>query len=359
MKNRLSLRALNRATLARQHLLKRSKQHGPLEMIEQLAGMQAQVAWPPFVGLWSRLESFDRASLLTLLHARKVVRATAMRGTLHYLSAKDYSALRPPLQPGLTKGMLSILRDRLKGADLDEVFTRARAFFAKPQPFDALRDHLAAWFPKQDERALAYAARLHLPLIQLPDDSRWGYPPASDFGLGPRFGKDDAPHALVRRYLAAFGPATAADFQTWSGLPAMKPVFEAMRDELTVLEDEDGRTLFDLPDAPRPGEDAAAPVRFVPDFDNLVLGHADRRRVISDAHRKALVKGNLYVVGTWLIDGFAAGAWKIERTAKRSTLTLDPWAKLSVKDRKLLEQEAMRLLAFTEEPGKQLAFAVK
>jgi hypothetical protein len=351
----LTRRQLNRATLARQMLLARE----PLETvaaIERLAGLQAQVARPPFGGLWTRLAGFRRDDLGEALARREVVRATAMRGTLHLLSAGDYVALRGALQPGLTRGMQSILRDRTKALDLAALLAEGRAFFDTPATFDALRDHLVARYPGGDERAMAYAIRMHLPLVQVPTAAdRWSFPASADFTvadtwLGREVPAEPAPaHALVRRYLAAFGPATPGDAQVWSGLQGLREVFEELRPELVTFRDERKRELFDLPDAPRPAEETPAPVRFLPEFDNLVLAHDDRSRVVADEHRSRIVLKNLQVLATFLVDGMVAGTWKVERKKKAAALVLEPFGVLGAETRALLEEEGEALLGFVEE----------
>ena len=161
---------LNRATLARQMLLSREPM-AATAAVERLAGLQAQLARPPFVGLWTRLAEFRREDLLQPLRKRQIIRATAMRGTLHLMSAADYVALRGALQPMLTKGMQAILRERAQDLDMDVLRAEAREFFGgKPATFDALRNHLKAKNPQADERAMAYAIRMHLPLVQVPTD---------------------------------------------------------------------------------------------------------------------------------------------------------------------------------------------
>lgn len=335
-------------------LLERQKVE-PLAAIERLAGLQAQVAWPPFVGLWTRLRAFARRELVDLLHGRQVVRATAMRGTLHLLSASDYVALRGALQPGLSKGMAATLRDGARELDLADLDAFARDFFGRrPATFDALRDQLKTARPKGNERAQAYAIRTHVPLVQVPTDSAWGFPAAAEFTLAEPWLGREVPttgvgaEELVVRYLAAFGPASIADAQTWSGLAGLRETFDRMRPRLATFRDERQRELFDLPDAPRPAPDCPAPVRYLPDFDNLVLAHEDRRRVVADEHRGALVTKNLLVRATFLVDGFVAGTWKIERTKKSATLALEPFAKLSKKVVAELEREGQELLAFAE-----------
>ena len=353
----LTLRQLNRATLARQMLLAREPL-SPVAAIERLVGMQAQQPRPPFIGLWTRLNDFRRDDLCQLLHQRQVVRVTAMRGTLHLLSAPDYLTLRPTIQPALTKGMQAILRERAADLDMAVLHQTAKAFFGKSSAsFDALRKHFKAQDPTSDERAMAYAIRMHLPLVQVPtDNALWAFPASADFAmaeawLGKKIALDEAPaHALVRRYLAAFGPATPADAQAWSGLQGLREVFEDMRGagELLAFKDERKRELFDLPNAPRPDADTPAPVRFVPDFDNLVLAHADRTRIIDDEHRPLVVTKNLLVRATFLVDGVVSGIWKIERKKKTATLILEPFAPLSKKTLTALEKEGDALLRFVE-----------
>ena len=350
----LSLRALGRATLARQLLLQRSPL-APLAAIEQVAGMQAQVARPPYLGLWSRLASFEREALTALIASKKVVRATLLRGTLHLFSARDFLAHRGALQPMLTKGAASILGDRGEGIDLPRLLDRARALLAEgPATFEVLRDRLVESFPQWNDRAMGYLTRCHLPLVQVPEAGEaWAFPQAARFGLADAWlGKPCAPEkppdSLVLRYLAAFGPATPADAQAWSGLQGLREVFVRLRPKLVTVRDQGKRELFDLPDAPRPGEDAPAPVRFVPDFDNLVLAHADRRRVLAEAHRGAVVTKNLLVRATVLVDGVVAGIWKVERKKAAATLVVEEFAKIAKQDRAALAEEGERLLGFAE-----------
>jgi hypothetical protein len=349
----LGLRALNRATLARQMLLAREKV-SVARAVERLVGLQAQLARPPFVGLWTRLAAFDRGDLLRAFAKRTVVRATMMRGTLHYVGAKDYLALRPALQPALTRGMEAILKTRLDGVDTGGVVDQAAAFFRRaPGTFDALRKHFAKERPASDARALAYLVRTHLPLVQVPTDAAWGYPATSDFTLaadwlGEPLAGLTPPHALVLRYLASFGPAHAGDVQTWSGLKDLRGVFEELRPKLAAFRDEKGREIFDLPKAPRPPEDTAAPVRYLPEFDNLVLSHLDRKRFVADAHRKSVYLPALQVAATVLVDGFVAGAWKVETARGAATLRVKPFGAFDKKTREEAVAEGESLLAFLE-----------
>ncbi|AKQ66973.1 hypothetical protein A176_003885 [Myxococcus hansupus] len=350
----LTRRALNRATLARQMLLSR-EQVPVLAAVERLLALQAQQARPPFMGLWSRLVGFDREALHALLQRRDVVRATLMRGTLHLASAKDYLHLRSTFAPMLEASVASVLRERAKGLDIPPLVREGRAFFEEaPRTFEALRDHLVARHPETDERAMGFAVRMFLPLIQVPTDTEWGYPGTTDFAVAESWlgatlkAEADLP-TLVQRYLAAFGPASVSDAQTWSGLKGLKPVFEALRPTLRTFRDENGRELFDVPTAPRPDEDTPAPARFLPDFDSLVLGHDDRARLVDEAYRSKLVTKNLRVPATFLVDGFVAGTWTVERKRAVATLVTEPFVPLKKKkDRDALVKEGEALLRFVE-----------
>lgn len=350
----LTRRELNRATLARQYLLRREDATAA-QAIERLVGLQAQEARPPFIGLWSRLDSFTRGDLTRLLLDRTVIRATAMRGTLHLMTAADYQNLRATLQPALTLGMQAVLRERVKGLDLDRVIAQGHAFFSStPATFDDLRISLAQADPDCDARALAYVVRTHLPLALVPEDTLWGYPAAARFTLADLWlgaSPDDAekPAELARRYLAAFGPASAADIQAWSGMKGFKEVLDGLRPELRTFRDERKREIFDLPDAPLPSPNTEVPVRFLPEYDNILLAHADRSRIISEEHRKRVVTPNLRVLATFLVDGFVAGLWSIERRKKAATLLLKPFHALPQNALDDLIAEGHKLLRFSEE----------
>jgi hypothetical protein len=350
----IGLRALNRASLARQVLLSREKVK-PLAVIERLAGLQAQWPMPPFVGLWSRVHGFERKDLVCLFEERDAVRATMMRGTIHVVSARDYVALRPTVTPILERGMSSILRGRGAALDVDTIADEARAFLAKgPATFGAIRDHLTSLHPKDDHRAMGFAVRMRLPLVMAPADARWAFPADSAFTLaeswlGKKLKATGEPRALLVRYLAAFGPATTSDMQTWSGLQGLAKVVEAMRRDLRVLRGPGGRELFDLPDAPRPGEDVPAPARFLPAFDNLLLAYKDRTRVLAEAHRDFVFPSGLRVEPTFSVDGFVAGTWRISRKKDAATLTLSPFTKLSKAAQEELSTEGDALIRFVEE----------
>jgi len=354
-RRKTSTRALNRALLARQLLLERVEL--PVEdALGRLVALQAQLARPPFVALWTRLRGFSRDTLRRAAHERRVVRATMMRGTIHLLRADDYRAMRGLLQPAFDAGVRSILKEWIDGADLAAVDAEARAFFARsPSTFDAFRKQVKAARPHENERAPAYAARMRIPLVQLPADVPWGWSATAAFALADEWlgaaiatSGGDA-RALVRRYLAAFGPATVADAQCWTGVQGLRAVFAEMQDELVELEDERGRALYDLPDAPRPAEDVPAPVRFLPEFDNAILGHEERSRIVDDAHRPRLVTRNLQVPATVLVDGRVWGSWTVTKARRTATLAITPFDKLPTKTlRAELEAEGEEVLGFVE-----------
>lgn len=354
----ISVKALNRALLARQMLVERSDST-VVDAVGALAGLQAQQPQPPFVGLWTRLARFERDDLARALRDRAIVRATFLRGTLHLARAEDYLGFRSTLQPMLTAGMRSILRDRAATLDVAALTEAARrSFVDRPRTFTELRAELVEAFPDiPDERAMGYAVRTHLPLIVEPDDSAWSFRADADFAdaeskLGRACDADEKVEALVLRYLAAFGPATPADFQTWSGLPKPKADFEALRPKLVTFADDRKRELFDLPDAPRPPEEIEPPARFLPGFDNIVLSHDDRSRIVADEHRPKVVTKNLLVLPTILVDGFVAGTWKHIRKKTTATLSIAPFAKLRAPVKKALTEEGERLARFVEPEAK-------
>lgn len=330
----------------------------PLAAIERLAGMQAQLARPSFIGLWSRVEGFRREDLVALIDRRDVVRATMMRGTIHLMSRADYVKFRSTIQPALTKGLESVMGNRTSDFTIEEVVAAAREHFENaPCTFDDFRRHLLKANPKADERAIAYAVRLHLPIVQIPNGSKWAYPSAAQFALaeswlGEPVEKKAHLDALVVRYLAAFGPASPNDMKTWSAFGSLRETFDELRPKLVTFRDEHGKELFDLPKAPRPGADHEAPVRFLPDYDNLALAHDDRTRVIADEHRPLLFTKNLAIPATFLADGFVAGSWKIERKGKTATLQIFPFVTVPRKSKKELFEEGEKLVRFVEEDAK-------
>ncbi|MSU49614.1 MAG: winged helix DNA-binding domain-containing protein [Opitutus sp.] len=352
---RLTLRELNRATLARQLLLSRENLGVPAAL-ERVAGLQAQLPGPPNIGLWSRLENFSRPHVIDLLESRAIVRAPLLRGTLHLVSAADYAQFRAVVAPMLHRSLAGMDAGRLRGIDPVALSDEARPFLREcPRTQDEVREFLGARHPKLDVRMVGHAVRMHLPLVQVPERGAgaWDFPAMPRFALaeawiGRPLATSADPRELIRRYLAAFGPASARDFQTWSALTGAREEFARLRSELRVFNDENGRELFDLPDAPLPGGDAPAPVRFLPEYDNVLLAHHDRNRVIAEEHRPRVFLPGLRVAATLLVEGMVRGTWKIERAKKNTTLVVTPFAALAKKDREAVEREAGQLARFVE-----------
>jgi hypothetical protein len=356
----LGRRSLNRALLERQSLLRRSNLSAA-EAIGHLVGMQAQVPIAPYVGLWSRLEDFRPEELSGLISDRRAVRASMMRATIHLVTARDFLALRPVVQPVLERDVYrnaTFGKERLAGLDVEAVLAAGRALLEeRPRTASELRGLLGPRWPERDPAALAYAVRGLLPLVHVSPRGLWGEggPVAMttvEAWLGESVDPKPSTNEAVTRYLAAYGPATVADARAWSGLAGLPEVFERLRPRLAVFRDERGRELFDVPGAPLPDPDTPAPPRFLPAFDNALLSHADRARVVSDEHRKALSR-DPFMRGV-LIDGFVRGTWKTERTGGRTDLVVEPFGPLARQDRAILAEEGGRLLSFAE-PGARAA----
>ncbi|MFF2076006.1 winged helix DNA-binding domain-containing protein [Kitasatospora sp. NPDC058162] len=345
----LGPRALGRALLARQHLLARTGL-APLDVIHHLGGLQAQaVPQPPYLGLLSRLDGFTPEALSTLLEQRAAVRIALQRGTIHLVTAQDCLTLRPLLQPVLDQALRSTYGKRLSGLDPAALAAEARTLVeAQPRTFQQLGALLAATRPDRDPAALAQAARCLLPLVQVPPRGLWGRSgPAAhttaEAWLGRPLDPAPAPDELVLRYLAAFGPATVADLQKWCGLSRLGPVLKRLMPELLTFLDEQGRLLYDLPEAPRPDPDVPAPVRLVAPFDNLLLSHADRSRVLPERYKDRVMTRNGLVLGTLLVDGLVAGTWRL---TGEQEVVVEPFVRLARADRAAAETEAQRVLAF-------------
>lgn len=361
----LSLRELNRATLARQMLLGR-EETPTLDAVRRLAGLQAQVPNPPYFGLWSRLQDFERGDLTRLMEERLVVRVPLMRSTLHLVTAEDYLSLWPAVQPALARALSAFFGRRAKGVDIARLVAAAReALDEAPLTMGGLKKVLAEAEPGRDGDALNYAVRAHLPLVQVPPGGTWGSGSAAAYAtaearLGrPPSAPGDVLQVLFHRYLAAFGPASVKDFQAWSGLTRLKEPVKEIRGGLISFKDEDGSELLDLPDAPLPPPDTPAPARFVPEYDNLVLSHADRGRVVPAEHRKKVFLSAARVRATFLVDGFVAGAWKIEKTRKAATLVIEPFDPLPDGAREALAEEGERLARFVAGPEGEGACGIR
>jgi hypothetical protein len=359
--DRISQAGLNRATLARQMLLERADADVDARAaLQRLVGLQAQAPNPPYVGLWTRLGDHFRFDQLTeLLQSKAAVRSSAMRGTLHVLTADDFVRFRALLQPLHERYLLNAYRRHLEGIDPAEVAEHGRRFLdEEPQDNGALAAHLQDRWPDRDKLALTNCVRFLVPLVHVPPAGTWGHhrsarlaPVESWLGrpLDDTAGAEK--HDLVLRYLAAFGPATPDDVQAWSGLTRVREITNGLADGkiLRRFTDDDGRTLLDLPDAPRPAPvDTPAPARLLPDFDNILIGYADRTRIISEEHRKVVFTKNGLIRATIVVDGVVQGMWRIERTRTEATAVIRPFTKLTPKSSDDLEAEARALLPHTD-----------
>ena len=355
--DRLGLRALNRATLHRQLLLDRAAMTA-LDAVRHLAGLQAQAPLAPYVGLWTRLAGFRHEDLKDLLTERVVLRAHLMRNTVHLVDAGDYVRFRPLYQPLLGRHLAGTLPARaggrnLVGVDLAELAATAADLLGETALTRVeLGARLAPRWPDHDPASLAYAASHLLPLVQVPPRGLWGEQNSrAAFMLADAWLRTPAPApapahapapALVLRYLAAYGPASVADVQAWSGLSRLREVTDRLGARLRAFSGPDGGELLDLPDAPRPDPDVPAPPRFLPEYDNLLLSYAERSRVIPHRRPVPLPPGHGATGGTLLVDGVWQADWKIVKGA----LEIEPFIQLSASDRDAVAAEGERLLGF-------------
>lgn len=351
----LGQRALNRALLERQFLLRRERR-AAVGAIEHLVGQQAQVPMDPYLGLWTRLEGFRSQELAELIERRRAVRAPLMRATIHLVTARDMLALRPVVQPVLERTFStgSPFGRALGDLDVDGVVAAGRALVEeRPYTRAELSATLSERWPHHDANALAQAITYLVPLVQVTPRGVWGKSgqarwATAESWLDSPLATDPAPDEVVMRYLAAYGPASVMDAQSWSGLTRLREVVARLRPRLRVFRNEAGRELFDLPDAPRPDPDTPAPPRFLPEYDNVLLGHADRSRMVSDELRTSLsAAGSSKTVRIVLIDGVVAGTWAIERSGDAATLVIDPAVRISTADRVAVAEEGARLLGFS------------
>lgn len=295
---------------------------------------------------------FDQSELADLYRARKVVRIAMMRSTIHLVSAADCLALRPILQPVLERGFTGGFSRFLSADDHDEIEAAGRAFVEEqPATFSEIGGRLNEKWPDRHGEAMAHAIRTRVPLVQVTPRGIWGETSrashtSAEHWLGQPLNNESSVAKLVIRYLTAFGPATIMDAQSWSGLSRLGAVFETLRDGLVVFHDDNGRELFDVPDAPRPRSSSTAPVRFLPEFDNVLLAYKDRRRIIADAYKSRVYPNNGMIQPTILVDGFVEGKWKIVANEKRATLSIEAFRRMTKSEVASIEEEGESLLQF-------------
>jgi hypothetical protein len=346
----LSRRDLNRALLARQLLLERHALSA-VKAVERLGGLQAQSTPSPYLSLWTRLEGFERDELAKALTGRRLVKALLQRGTLHVVTPRDYWAIStarrelggvlwPPAYEALVpKSVLGKLA-RLVLAELEageRTFKEMQALLEPHAKGAATPTFL--WRRVQGQAGI----------VHVPPSGIWGYGGHGVYAAAAGRLRGQPPPAqeafdhLVRRYLSAYGPATKQDVGQWAGIPRLRPIVESLgRLPVRTFRDEQGRVLYDLPRAPLPDPDMPAPPRLVPRFDNLVLSHADRARILGDVPPSRIVTKNGIVHATILVDGFVAGTWQLEA----GRVVLEPFGKLPAAAKRELKEEAERLEAF-------------
>lgn len=346
----LGPRALNRALLARQMLLRR-RRLPPLAAVERLIALQTQVPRDPYVALWSRLDRFRPEGLSKAIADRRAVRMTLLRATLHLVTARDALALRPLFQPVVERMFFGqrAFRRSAEGVDLDEVVELFRQRLEEqPRTRAELARAVTERWPDRDASSLGYAMYL-LPTVQVTPRGLWRTPGRAavtslEHWLGGPLETAPSLQSLVTRYLAAFGPATPADLGSWSGLAGTAEVLEGLRPRLRVFRDDRGRELFDVPRAALPDPKTPAPVRFLPEFDNVALGHADRSRIVPEGVQQWTEVG----WATVLVDGFIAARWKLERQKDLATLRVEPFRPLARKEKAEVADEGARLMSFLE-----------
>ncbi|WP_306337985.1 winged helix DNA-binding domain-containing protein [Streptomyces sp. KL118A] len=354
----LDTRTLGRATLARQLLLDRADMPA-LDAVAHLCGLQAHEPQEPFIGLWSRLRAFEPGTLSDLLVERRVVRTHLMRRTVHLVTADDVLAWRARHDAMLRQRVLGVYRRDLDGVDLDELAVAGREAMAdgEPRTMAELTRAVADHWPEVAPRALGEMLIAALvPMAQLPPRGLWrtkggvrNLPLSTWLGREPdpsdTADSDPVGQLLLRRYLAAHGPAATADLRAWSGLAGLPAAVAAARAELVSFRDERGRELLDLPDAPRPDPDTPAPVRFLPAFDNAILGYQDRGRIIDDDHRGLSVAGERVV----LVDGRVAATWTVEE----DTVVARPLRRFSRAERAEVAEEGRAMAAFLSDKASE------
>jgi len=325
--------------------------------LEHLVGLQAQVPRVPHLALWDRLSDYDPAELDRLMTSRAVVRTQLMRTTIHTVTAADALGLRPLLQPVLDRTFSGTAwGQRLRGQDVAAVVAEAAELLAaRPMGRAQLQRELAERHPGLDAEAVAFGVSYWVPWVQPPPRGLWIGSGAAlmttvDAWLGPAAAPaslDD----LVLRYLGAFGPASVRDIQAWCGLTRLREVVDRLGTRLRPFRTTEGCELFDVPDGPLPDPDTPAPVRFLAEYDNVVLSHADRSRVVAEGDHVPLPGGVGGWTGTVLVDGLLRATWAARRDGNCMVLTVRPSTDLSPDENHHVVEEGARLLGFLA-PGR-------
>ncbi len=343
----LSPRALNRALLARQLLLERGKGALP-KLVDRVCGIQSQYAPSAYVGLWSRVQGFDRDALTKALETKRLVQATSIRATIHVLSPGDYRAFGDAVRRERRASWFRAQQRQIPGVDMDDAAARVRKLLARgPTRVAELQKRLASdGFPP----FAVVSSGMWIDLVRVPPSGTWERPRADLYGLaddwlGAHRPGDEATAIahLVKRYLGGFGPSSLDCIASFTGL-SIKALSSAIAGlKLRRFRDEQGAELLDVPGAPLPDPETPAPVRFLPTWDATLLVHARRTQLLPERYRKRIFSTKTpHSVCTFLVDGSVAGCWRYER----GEIHLEPFEKLARKDERALEEEAERLAAF-------------
>lgn len=327
------------------------------QALEHLLGLQAQVPNVPYLALWNRLEGFSPPDLGRLMTDRAAVRAPLMRATIHLVTARDCLRLRPLMQPVLARTFASTSWARqLAGEDLDAIVAGGRELLGhQPRTRAALSAVLGQQWPELDTPSLGIAVTYLLPAVQIPPRGVWGRTGAATWAPLKTWLGEEAAGAnledLVTRYLAAFGPASVRDMQAWCGLTHLREVADRLAGRLRRFRTEDGAELLDVPDGPLPDPETPAPVRFLPEYDNVLLSYADRSRVIAEAEHVPMLGGKGGYVGTVLVDGLVSATWALRHQGGSSVLTVLPSLPLGAARSDEMSAEGTRMLALLAPGG--------
>jgi hypothetical protein len=341
MERTLTWRDLNRAMLARQMLLERVSLDVP-EVLQRMGGLQAQYAPSMYIGLWTRIDGFDREELTRQLERRDVIQGTLLRSTIHLVSKADYWPFAVGIRVPRRDAYQRAVRDKADPAAMEDAVQRLRALLSERH---LRRTEIDQLFGPQ----IRHGIGMYLDMVRVPPSGTWARRRADLFGAAEDWvgrldvTEDDAQDLLIRRYLGAFGPAHRTEIADWAGLPVSAVAKVLARHDLRTFRDERGRELVDLPNGPLPDPDTPAPVRFLPTYDAILLAHARRTLVLPEEHRSKVFHVRMpQSIGTFLVDGQVAGTW----ASKGNRVEWEPFATLPVRLRRQVDAEAERLTAF-------------